>query len=66
VTGVAQADPALALGLSTLAGKLISRPVAEAQDLPFTDPAELLDGGDVVFTGRAGRGDRGDSRITTA
>jgi len=43
VTGVAKTDAALRLGLSTLAGKLVSRPVAEAHDLPFTDPAELLD-----------------------
>ena len=42
VAGAAQADPALRLGLSTLGGKLVSRPVAEAHELPFTDPAELL------------------------
>ena len=43
VTGAAAADAALQLGLSTLDGKLVSRPVAEAHELPFTDPAELLD-----------------------
>src|ERR687889_1073729 len=43
VTGAAQADPALRLGLSTLDGKLVSQPVAEAHGLPFTDAAELLD-----------------------
>ena len=36
-------DAALRLGLSTLDGKLVSRPVAEAHELPFTDPTELLD-----------------------
>jgi alanine dehydrogenase len=38
----ATADAALRLGLSTLDGKLVSRPVAEAHDRPFVDPAELL------------------------
>ena len=42
VTGAATADAALRLGLSTLDGKLVSAPVAEAHELPFTDPAELL------------------------
>ena len=42
VTGAAQADPALGLGLSTLGGNLVSRPVAEAHDLPHSHPAELL------------------------
>jgi alanine dehydrogenase len=42
VAGAAKADPALRLGLSTLDGKLVNQPVAEAHDLPFTDPAELL------------------------
>ena len=42
VTGAAKADPALGLGLSTLGGNLVSRPVAEAHGLPHTDPAELL------------------------
>ena len=41
-TGAAQADPALRLGLSTLGGKLVSEPVAEAHQLPFTDPGEVL------------------------
>jgi alanine dehydrogenase len=43
VTGSAKADPALRAGLSTLAGKLVSSPVAEAHELPFTDPGALLD-----------------------
>ena len=42
VTGAAQADPALHLGLSTLGGKLVSRPVADAHEIAFTDPAEVL------------------------
>jgi alanine dehydrogenase len=42
VTDAAQADPALHLGLSTLGGNLVSRPVAETHELPFVDPAELL------------------------
>ena len=42
MVGAAQVDPALRLGLSTLAGKLVSQPVAEAHELAFTDPAELL------------------------
>ena len=42
VTGAAAADPALAKGLSTLGGKLVSRPVAEAHGLPYHDPATLL------------------------
>ena len=42
VTDVAKTDDALRHGLSTLGGKLVSRPVAEAHELPFTDPAELL------------------------
>src|SRR3712207_5241443 len=42
VVGAAKADPALRLGLSTLDGKLVNRPVAEAHELVFTDPAELL------------------------
>jgi alanine dehydrogenase len=42
VTGAAQADPALRLGLSTLDGRLVNQSVAEAHDVPFTDPAELL------------------------
>jgi alanine dehydrogenase len=42
VRGAVETDPALRLGLSTLDGKLVTRPVAEAHELPFTDPAELL------------------------
>jgi alanine dehydrogenase len=42
VAGAAEADPALRLGLSTLGGALVNQPVAEAHDLPFTDPAEAL------------------------
>jgi alanine dehydrogenase len=42
VAGAAKAHPALAAGLSTLAGKIVSRPVAAAHDLPYTDPATLL------------------------
>ena len=42
VTGASAADPALEKGLSTLGGKLVSRPVAEAHALPYQDPATLL------------------------
>jgi len=42
VAGAAAADPALAKGLSTLGGQLVSRPVAEAHGLPYHDPAALL------------------------
>jgi alanine dehydrogenase len=42
VVGAAETDPALRLGLSTLDGNLVNRPVAEAHQLPFTDPADLL------------------------
>jgi alanine dehydrogenase len=42
VTGAARTNPALAAGLSTLAGKVVSEPVAAAHDLPYTDPATLL------------------------
>jgi alanine dehydrogenase len=45
VTGSAQADDDLRHGLSTLGGKLVSKPVADAHDLPFTDPAEVLGAG---------------------
>ena len=38
VTGAAQADPALRLGLSTLGGNLVSQPVAEAHELPLHRP----------------------------
>ena len=37
----AKADPALAAGLSTLAGTLVSEPVAAAHGLPYTDPATM-------------------------
>jgi alanine dehydrogenase len=40
--GAAIADPALAKGLSTLGGNLVSEPVAEAHGLPHTDPEKLL------------------------
>jgi alanine dehydrogenase len=36
------ADPALAEGLSTHAGALLSEQVASDLDLPFIDPADLL------------------------
>jgi alanine dehydrogenase len=42
VAGSAAADPALALGLSTLGGQLTNEPVAVAHDLPYRDPADLL------------------------
>ena len=42
VRGAAKADPALAKGLSTLGGKLVTEPVAQAHGLEFTDPAGLL------------------------
>jgi alanine dehydrogenase len=42
VAGAAAADPALAKGLSTLGGQLVSRPVAEAHGLPYHDSATLL------------------------
>jgi alanine dehydrogenase len=42
VEGAVAENPALAKGLSTLKGRLVSRPVAGAHDLPHTDPGELL------------------------
>src|ERR671939_654471 len=39
VTGAAAEDEALAKGLSTLRGDLVSEPVAEAHDLSYTDPS---------------------------
>ncbi len=42
VTGAAKSHPALAAGLSTLGGKIVSEPVAEAHDMPYTNPATLL------------------------
>ena len=44
-SGAASADPALAKGLSTIDGHLVNEPVAEAHDLTYRDPAELLLGG---------------------
>src|ERR671918_1356862 len=40
--GAAQEDAALAKGLSTLGGNLVSEPVAEAHDLSYTDAEKLL------------------------
>jgi alanine dehydrogenase len=42
VTGSANVDPSLHAGLSTLAGKLVSQPVAEAHELAYTQPHSLL------------------------
>ncbi|MCW2812473.1 MAG: alanine dehydrogenase [Friedmanniella sp.] len=42
VRGAAQSSPALAAGLTTLGGRLTSRPVAEAHGLAYTPAAELL------------------------
>ncbi|HKH77307.1 MAG TPA: alanine dehydrogenase [Rubrobacteraceae bacterium] len=42
IEGAAQADPALAKGLSTLRGSLVSEPVAEAHGLPYEDPQKIL------------------------
>jgi alanine dehydrogenase len=42
IEGAAQENPALAKGLSTLEGKLVSEPVAEAHELSYTDPQKLL------------------------
>jgi alanine dehydrogenase len=44
VRGAAAADPALANGLSTVAGELLNEPVAEAHGLAYRDPAEVLAG----------------------
>jgi alanine dehydrogenase len=41
VAGAAARDPVLAKGLTTLGGKLVSRPVAEAHGLPYQDPTTL-------------------------
>jgi len=41
VEEAASADPNLAKGLSTLRGDLLSAPVAEAHDLPHTDPEKV-------------------------
>ncbi|MGH3712761.1 MAG: alanine dehydrogenase [Micromonosporaceae bacterium] len=42
VAGAAASDPELRAGLTTLAGTLASRPVAEAHQLPYQDPAGAL------------------------
>ena len=42
IEGAAQSDPALAKGLSTLRGSLVSEPVAEAHRLPYEDPQKIL------------------------
>jgi alanine dehydrogenase len=42
VTAAAKAHPALAAGLSTLGGKIVSQPVAEAHDMAYTNAATLL------------------------
>jgi alanine dehydrogenase len=42
VRGAASANPSLAKGLSTLDGRLVNEPVAEAHELSYTDPATLL------------------------
>jgi len=42
VAGAAVRDPVLAKGLTTLGGKLVSPPVAEAHGLPYEDPTTLL------------------------
>jgi alanine dehydrogenase len=42
IEGAATADEALAKGLSTLGGDLVSEPVAEAHDLSYTDAEKLL------------------------
>jgi alanine dehydrogenase len=42
IEGAAAEDEALAKGLSTLGGDLVSEPVAEAHDLPYTDADKLL------------------------
>ncbi|MDN5770652.1 MAG: alanine dehydrogenase [Microlunatus sp.] len=45
ILGSAAADPALALGLSTIDGALVNSAVAEAHGLAYRDPAELLAAG---------------------
>ncbi len=42
IEGAAAEDPALAKGLSTLGGDLVSEPVAEAHDLSFTEAGKIL------------------------
>jgi hypothetical protein len=42
ITGAAATNPALAKGLTTLAGHLVNKPVAQAHGIPYQDPVELL------------------------
>jgi alanine dehydrogenase len=42
IEGATSSDPALAKGLSTLRGSLVSKPVAEAHDLPYEALEKLL------------------------
>jgi alanine dehydrogenase len=42
IKGSVRGDSVLRTGLSTLGGKLVSKPVAEAHELPFVDPGALL------------------------
>jgi alanine dehydrogenase len=42
VEGAVAADTVLAKGLSTLGGNLVSEPVAEAHDLPWSPPEQIL------------------------
>ena len=42
IEGAAEEDEALAKGLSTLRGDLVSEPVAEAHDLSYTDAGKIL------------------------
>ena len=44
VAGAARADDALARGLTTLAGALVSQPVADAHGMTYTEAATLLPG----------------------
>ena len=45
MAGAAARDLVLAKGLTTLGGKLVSRPVAKAHGLPYQDPTTLLPAG---------------------
>ena len=42
VADVSRSHPALAAGLSTIRGKLVSEPVAAAHSMAYTDPASVL------------------------
>ncbi|MGF1471345.1 MAG: alanine dehydrogenase [Rubrobacteraceae bacterium] len=42
IEGAAAEDPVLAKGLSTLDGELLSKPVAEAHDLPYSSMEQML------------------------